>query len=254
MMSSKTGSYGVDAPGLVCAFLGVGIVSAVGGLGVLNWAGHRSWAVWVCGVLLIVSAYGLGMFCYMLWGSLVTKVRGREAILDLVSWTGSEFVLDVGCGRGLMLVGAAHRLTTGQATGIDLWLGRDQSGNSSHAPLDNAQAEGVADRVQVVTGDIRALPFEDESFDVVLSHWVVHNLGERVERSKALAEMARVLRPGGTVVLTDIAHREEFKGELRVLGMSKVRLVIASQLRDAINQAVSFGSFRPATLVAVKSV
>ncbi len=77
------------------------------------------------------------MICYMLWGSLVTKVKGREAILDLVPWSGDQQVLDVGCGRGLLLVGAAHRLTSGRAVGIDLWLARDQSGNEKPGALTN---------------------------------------------------------------------------------------------------------------------
>jgi SAM-dependent methyltransferase len=246
------GRYGVDAPGLVRAFLLVGILFAVLGFGLLKWAGSRPWTGWVAASLLAISAYGLGMFAYMLWGSLVTKVRGREAILDLIDWTGGEEVLDVGCGRGLLLVGAAKRLTTGHATGIDLWIGRDQSSNEKDAPLENARVEGVAARVSVETGDMRELPFSDNSFDVVLSHWAVHNLDDRAERACALAEMVRVLRSGRSVLLTDIACREEYAAELGRLGLMPVRLVVASQWSDRLNKIVSFGSFQPATLVARK--
>ena len=247
------GRYGVDAPGLLRAFLLVGVCFGAAGFGVLKWAGTRPWASWTSALALVISVYGLGMFLYMLWGSLVTKVRGRDAILDLIRWTGREQVLDVGCGRGLLLVGAAHRLTTGHATGIDLWLARDQSFNQKDAPLENAEAEEVADRVSVETSDMRRLPFADASFDVVLSHWAVHNLEDQADRARALAETVRVLRPGGAILLNDIACLGEYEAELKRLGLNDVRLVIASRLRDSINKVVSFGSFRPATIVARKS-
>lgn len=258
------GRYGIDAPGMVRAFLLVGIGSGAAAGGIWKWAGnglrpalspasHRPlWATAAASLLSAVSAYGLGMGSYMLWGSLITKVRGRDALLDLVPWTGNEQVLDVGCGSGLLLVGAAHRLTTGHATGIDLWLTRDQSSNQKDAPLENAAAEGVRDRVSVETGDMRKLPFADASFDVVLSHWAVHNLEHQPDRAAALAEMTRVLRPGGAILLTDIACLPEYEAELRHLGLNDVRRVIASRPRAAIDKAISFGAFQPATILAHK--
>lgn len=165
----RSSRYGVDAPGLVRAFLLASVFAGAAGVGLIKRSGFKAWAVFGSGFLFLISAYGLGMFCYMLWGSLVTKVKGREAILDLVSWSGDEQVLDVGCGRGLLLVGAAHRLTSGRAVGIDLWLARDQSGNEKPGALANAEAEGVADRIAADTGDMRQLPYPDDAFDVVLS-------------------------------------------------------------------------------------
>jgi arsenite methyltransferase len=67
-------------------------------------------------------------------------------------------VLDLGCGRGAVLVLVAKLLPRGTAAGIDLWLTQDQSGNAVGATWRNAEAEGVADRVELVTGDIRWLP------------------------------------------------------------------------------------------------
>src|SRR4029077_19478974 len=86
---------------------------------------------------------------WMIYSSKVGKVRARERLLDRVAWTGGEQVLDVGCGRGLMLIGAAKRLTTGTATGIDVWQTEDLSGNKPEATLENARREGVADRAEV---------------------------------------------------------------------------------------------------------
>ena len=71
---------------------------------------------------------------------------------------GCEQVLDVGCGRGLMLIGAAKRLNTGRAIGVDIWKMEDQSQNLPTAALANAKIEFVAERVEVRTADMRGVP------------------------------------------------------------------------------------------------
>ena len=248
-------NYGIDAPGLVKGFLfgGVALLSA-------SWliysfvADTRPWGIWVALLVLLAAVYALGMFGYMLWSSLVAKVVGREAILDQVAWTGQEIVLDVGCGRGLMLVGAARRLTTGMAVGVDIWSGRDQSANEQAAPLENARLEGVGDRVSVQTADMRTLPFPDRSFDVVVSSWAVHNLDTQSDRAKMLAEMMRVVRPGGTVLLNDIVNRDEYLRQFKQLGAGNVRLVVGSAALDTFRSLISFGSFQPATVVAHRTL
>jgi ubiquinone/menaquinone biosynthesis C-methylase UbiE len=84
----------------------------------------------------------------------------------------------------------------------------------------NAQLEGVADRVEVRDDDARALSFVDASFDVVVSMLRVHNIDDGDGRAAALREMVRVLRPGGTVVISDLAGVEAYATELRGLGLS----------------------------------
>src|SRR5262245_36557407 len=96
---------------------------------------------------------------WMVWDSKIGKVAGREKLLDRIPWRGDEQVLDLGCGRGLMLIGAAKRLTTGTATGIDIWQSEDLTGNTPEATLDNARREDVASRVAVKSADMRQLPF-----------------------------------------------------------------------------------------------
>jgi arsenite methyltransferase len=127
-----------------------------------------------------------GMICY----SWIAKLSGLERFLDLIPWRGDEAVLDVGCGRGLLLVGAARRLTTGKALGVDLWRSADLTGNEPAAMLDNARLEGVADRVEIRDGDARLLPFVDASFDVLLSGLALHNIPDRDGRRQAVREIA----------------------------------------------------------------
>jgi cyclopropane fatty-acyl-phospholipid synthase-like methyltransferase len=65
----------------------------------------------------------------MIWDSKVGKLWARDRLLDGLELRGDETVLDVGCGRGLLLIGAAKRLTTGKAPGVDIWQAEDLSGN-----------------------------------------------------------------------------------------------------------------------------
>ena len=135
-----------------------------------------------------------------------TSLRGKLRIwqreLDQAGLQGNEQLLDLGCGRGAVLIEAARRLPAGRAVGADLWS-RDQSGNSPEATLANAAAAGVADRVEVHTADMTALPFADGSFDVVTSALAIHNIPSAEGRYRAVDEAIRVLRPGGQLLIAD---------------------------------------------------
>ena len=86
----------------------------------------------------------------------------------------------------------------------------------------NALAEGVADRVELHTGDLRALPFEDNGFDVVLSNFAIHNISGRAGREKAISEAVRVLRPGGRLLIVDVRATRQHQAQLARLGMHDV--------------------------------
>jgi len=124
-------------------------------------------------------------------------------LLDHLDLHGDEQVLDVGCGRGAVLVLAARRLSEGRAVGADIWRRRDQSGNSRTSTERNAACEGVGERVELVEADARALPFPTGLFDVVLSNLTFHNIRHADERAQALREAARVLGPGGRLRIVD---------------------------------------------------
>ena len=159
---------------------------------------------------------------WMVWGSKVGKIALRERLLDQLSLRGDERVLDVGCGRGLLLIGAAKRLSTGKAVGVDLWQAQDQSGNSPDVTLQNARAEGVADRIEIQTADARQLPFESNTFDIIVSSWALHNIYDPAERAKALHEMVRMLKPGGRLAIIDIRHTAEYAVVFRDCGLQDI--------------------------------
>lgn len=146
----------------------------------------------------------------MLLYAKVGKFSHRDQMLAKVTWTGAETVLDVGAGRGLLLIGAAKRLTTGHATGIDIWNAEDLSGNGPEALLANVDLEGVAAKTTVKSEDARQMSFADASFDVVLSNLCIHNIYDREGRKKACMEIARVLKCGGVAVISDYKHVREY--------------------------------------------
>lgn len=242
-------NYGVDAPGLVRLFFGAGLVATLL-TATVCWL-LPTWRLIFAPLTALATLYLLGMGSLMLVWSKIIKLKTRDTILDHIPWRGDERVLDIGCGRGLLLIGAAKRLTTGKATGIDIWQTTDQSGNSPEATLENARIEGVANRITVDTGDMRKLPYADQSYDVVSSHWVVHNLPSEQDRNQALTEMHRILKPGGHLVLADIEHREGYNQQLKALGFKSVAVTF-NPTPDKILRTISGGSFGPATHFAIK--
>ena len=86
----------------------------------------------------------------------------------------------------------------------------------------NASLEGVGDRVQIDTGDMRALPYPDATFDVVVSSLAIHNIRSNAERKRAIVEGFRVLKPGGRMVIADIRATAVYEEALRTLGASGV--------------------------------
>ena len=240
-----TPNYGVDAHGLVRLFFmaGAGALALQIPFRLFLISYPTPQSILTIG-LAVIAAYMFGMGCLMLYESKVVKVKDRERLLDLVEWRGNESVLDVGCGRGMMLVGAARRLTTGNAIGIDIWQAEDQSSNTAEAALTNARLEGVRDRIAVQTADMRKLPFEDQSFDVIVTNWVVHNLKAENDRKRAIEEMARVVKDGGMIVIADIKHVNVYEKWLVALGFT-LRGVIVRRIKNAILNVVTFGSFQP---------
>src|SRR6185312_10039324 len=164
-------------------------------LGVLNVVVWQStpWAI----VGFVYAAFFLLSAASYLYSTRAGKFRVWAEILTELHLRGDESALDLGCGRGAVLLMAAQLLPQGKITGVDIWQMRDQSGNNQAATEANAHAEGVADRVELRTADMRELPFPDASFDLIVSSLAIHNIPDAAGRVQAIAEAARVLEPGG---------------------------------------------------------
>src|SRR5438128_1585829 len=111
--------YGIDAPPVIRNLF---IASAIGFLTPVFFPLIKIGQINIStsGFVLMGISCGL-MAAWMLLYSLYGKLKHRDRILNMIDWKGSEMVLDIGTGRGLLMIGAAKRLTTGKSIGIDIW-------------------------------------------------------------------------------------------------------------------------------------
>ncbi len=130
------------------------------------------------------------------------ELRDRAAALAGIR--SGEHVLDVGCGTGTLALEAARRVgSAGRVVGID--PSAEQIGRA------RAKAAGCHLPVSFQVAVIEQLTFPDETFDVVLSTLMMHHLPDALKR-RGLAEIARVLKPGGRLVIADFTRRQERRG------------------------------------------
>lgn len=216
--------YGLDAPETVSNFLWrAGSFAALGiGIWFMNRQELPGPSTTLLVIFILIGLGFLGVALYMRWSSRTGKLELREEILGKVPWNGDEKVLDAGCGRGLLAIGAAKRLKKGRVTGIDIWDPQSLSGNKQEFAVANAKAEGVADRVKIEDGDIRHLTYGDNSFDVVLSSTVLHEIPDAPDRAAAIRELVRVTKPGGRIVLFVILHAGDYAKVLSDAGAAEI--------------------------------
>ncbi len=136
-------------------------------------------------------------------------------------------VLDVGCGSGALSIAVAKNNSRAKVTGVDKW-GASYKTFSKQLCESNAKAEGI-DNAVFVPGDAVALAFADESFDVIVSNYVYHNIPG--DRQKHLLESLRLLKKGGQFYIHDFftsgkyGDMNSFIEKLKEMGYQKVELI-----------------------------
>ncbi len=218
------GDYGIDGSFKTISARGqaIGVVAQAAALAVwagISWARGRRVTGALAGGWAVALLSAMASYVYATRSG---KFVVWDRVLDGLRLRGDETVLDLGCGRGAVLLAAAKRLPRGRAMGVDLWHA-DQTDNAQEATLANAALEGVADRVEVRTADMTALPLADESVDVVVSNLAIHNIPSRAGRRQALDEAVRVLRPGGRLAIADLWETRQHAARLRELGWRNVK-------------------------------
>jgi arsenite methyltransferase len=241
-LTSTKPAYGIDAPavlrnlfliGGLCLLLGIFLPRHMHLFSNVYLDPHRFF-FWPAGFLLAEG------FLYLLYVK-VGKFHHRDKILALHRWRGDEQVLDVGCGRGLLLAGAAKRIPDGHATGIDVWSNVDMGGNSPQATMHNLDLEGITDRTTLVSVPAQEMTFPDNHFDVIVSNLCLHNIYDRPTRLAALQQIARVLKPGGVALISDYKLTGEYAAAFRTIGLQ------VTKRRGNI-----FTTFPPLTIVVAR--
>lgn len=152
-----------------------------------------------------------------------------EGVAQYVEIPDGGVGLDVGCGSGALTIACAKRNPKATMVGCDIWSGSYKVEFSKKICEDNAKAEGVSN-VRFEEGNAVKLPFEDESFDVVTSNYVYHNIMGH-NKQKLLLETLRVLKKGGVFAIHDLIKKsnygdiEKFIEELKKEGYKDIKLI-----------------------------
>lgn len=137
--------------------------------------------------------------------------------------------LDVGCGSGALTIACTKNNPNAQMVGLDRWWKEYTSFNQSLCES-NAKIEGVSNRTKFMKGDACALPFADNTFDLITSNYCYHNIPTK-DRQKVLLESLRVLRKGGIFVIHDLfteqkyGNMDAFLQQLKEIGFEEVKLI-----------------------------
>jgi ubiquinone/menaquinone biosynthesis C-methylase UbiE len=130
--------------------------------------------------------------------------RLRKRTITLARLQPGDIVLDVGCGTGTLALDVARRVgDAGHVYGID----------PAEEQIARARAKAARRRspVEFRTGVIEQIPFPDATFDVVFSTLMMHHLPASLKR-QGLAEIERVLKPGGRLVIADFTRKQDRAG------------------------------------------
>ncbi len=134
-----------------------------------------------------------------------------DGIADHIHLPEGGIGLDVGCGSGALTIACAKRNPLARIIGIDTW-GRVYPSFNKERCEHNAKTEGVAN-TEFRRGDARKLDFPDETFDVVMSNYVYHNI-MGADRQELLLETLRTLKKGGVFVIHDLMSSSRY-GDIR---------------------------------------
>lgn len=181
----------------------------------------------------------IGLLCSSILAPLYVyaSLRGKfEACDRLLAEVPADIfaspTLDLGCGRGTVLLKIAELKkqalsayainTIHPAYGVDLFIKADQSGNAPEATYNNAASLGLLDQIVLHTVNFTRLPFANETMSLVTASLSIHN-APKSSRKKAIMEAARVLRPGGFLIILELSgYNRQYSGILKQLGWDEV--------------------------------
>ena len=167
------------------------------GIGALAiWRGWPRWIAVLAAVGILWTISGL-VFINVVGGINKPMVMPDARFLE----SGTGHVLDAGAGSGRAAIGVLLARPGVTVTALDIYKGDfGIEGNSPERFMTNARIAGAASRADAQTGDMRNMPFANATFDAVVSSYAIDHLN-REGRGKAVAEVARVLKPGGDFLL-----------------------------------------------------
>jgi ubiquinone/menaquinone biosynthesis C-methylase UbiE len=212
----------------------------------------RKWSKWP---MLLLGVLVLWSSAAFLVARIVLDINGRPSLpTQSFLRSGGGRVLDMGAGTGRSSIMVLESRPQATLVALDLFaesferhFGRGES--PQQRLLANLKAAGVEQRATIKTGDMRKLPFEPAAFDAIVSAYAIDHLN-RQGINQALAEAARVMKPGGDFLLILIAKEPWVQftfGPLLMHGGTRGPAWWTARLQEAGFQVLEEGT-RPATL------
>jgi len=239
--------YGIDAPRIYVLLIFSLICSSCFGIYLIRKPFFSSLYlnIILTGLAFLIAIQNIRIIAWMLYSSLFQKQKVALQMIDLLEkmngktyWQGINNILDVGCGRGLLMNNIAKKmLAEGQKdfkiSGIDIFSTKDLLNNSEKNTLETIKKEGIPmDFMEIKNCDAREIIYDNNYFDLIVSSLTIHNVGrtekteqkQREEREKALNEIIRVTKPGGSIMIWELFHAEEIEKFLRSKGLNARKL------------------------------
>jgi SAM-dependent methyltransferase len=158
-----------------------------------------------------------------------------DMVLSYLHWDGNGKILDIGCGSGAFVIKLAKKYPGAKIIGIDHW-GMEWDYNKDQCQR-NAILEGVPERIEFLKGTASKLPFEDESFDAVVSNFTFHEVQDTKNKRDLIKEALRIVKKGGFFAFHDLFYLKGIYGdldemimELRKLDITEIDMINTSKL------------------------
>jgi ubiquinone/menaquinone biosynthesis C-methylase UbiE len=168
----------------------------------------------ISGILSAVMSLLLLYFCYAYYqlspGGGDLQGRVSTLVTDKIDEKSTGQLLDVGCGSGVLSVELAVKCPGLKIQAIDYW--GSMWGYSKEKCENLAKKYNVADRIKFERASASALPFDDETFDVVISNMVFHEVADAKDKREVIKEALRVLKKGGQFVFQDLLSNKKLYG------------------------------------------
>ena len=190
-------------------------------------------------ILYSLSALSFAFVLYLGYAYYLLGRRGGglqkqfyQLVIDKLPWPGNGKALDIGTGNGALAIELAKGFPSSEVTGVDMWS--KPWSYLQESCENNAILEGVANRTRFIHAGAESLPFDDESFDAVVSNFVFHSV-KIEDRLYLLKEALRVLRKGGCFSFQDLFNSEFYddpknlEGVLRSWGLEDVQFAKSSE-------------------------
>jgi ubiquinone/menaquinone biosynthesis C-methylase UbiE len=138
---------------------------------------------------------------YYFWIMGALEIKPNNKALQMAAIKKGEKVLDIGFGTGWVL----ERLV--YLVGVDhITYGLDYSEGMKKVTLQNLKKKNIETAVELVTANVKNMPYADDTFDVVFVSFVI-DLLQKDDIPKALSEIKRVLKPGGRLIVVSMTKK-----------------------------------------------